>query len=573
MENDKAPILPENTKQKRSDTSPSIEPTAVNSQPDDEAGCFERRCINFGCDDLTISKLYYFFYFGAYGSFFPLLPVYYKQLAMTPFHSGILMGIRYFIEFCSAPLWGLVADYSRRGKLLLLSGLLCWMTFNLAIGFLPPVPGTCLLPGVNQTKPENIVTNPEQQSLNDRRRRFAFHKITEQSEFFKTDSKNQLHRKVRDNLAQEHTDGIIPQTGIKNGVRTSIPPPKPFQVTFSNDAITSLFLLILLLVIFSEFLGTPALTIADAVTLMYLGESKKSYGQQRMWGSLGWATLMFTVSFMIDFTTIGQSGGSHVELPCKIADPSNYHVSFVAFAIMTGIAFIVATQFNFTEHCHVTDMMGERHQGVEPEQVKGEYKEQDLGQLVGLLCSIRYGSVLYITWFTGCCYGFLFTFLYWHLGDLNGTPALFGVCSLLLHLSEVATFFFSSHLFNLLGLQTNLTWLFTRAPYGLIYLSYLHSPSFMMAAAWTSCISILSDAVAPPRRNTIQGIIQGLHLGLGRGCGAILGGLLVHRFGAVNIFRAIGIASFITLVLFAFIQWLIRPEKNPGLYIYGFTDE
>uniref|UniRef100_UPI00358F52A3 major facilitator superfamily domain-containing protein 6-like n=1 Tax=Myxine glutinosa TaxID=7769 RepID=UPI00358F52A3 len=588
MENDKAPILPENTKQTKSDTCPSIEPSAKNSEPDDEASCFNRRCINLGCDDLTISKLYYFFYFGAYGSFFPLLPVYYKQLAMTPFQGGILMGIRYFIEFCSAPLWGMVADYSRKGKLLLLSGLLCWAAFNLAVGFMPPVPGTCVSAGLNHTKPENIITKPEQPSLNNRRRRSAIQKNIEQSptwefDFFIMDSTNPLQRKIRDNVAGEHTNGITPQTVTEHGIRASIPVVKPYQVLFNNDDIRYLFLLLLLLVIFSEFLGTPALTIADAVTLMYLGESRNSYGQQRMWGALGWATLMFTVSVLIDFTTIGQSGGSHVEPPCKITDPSNYHVAFVAFAIMTATAFIVATQFNFTEHRHVTDMTPETQEDVELEQVKGKYnsnvqpgtlKEQDLDDLVGILCSVRYGSVLYITWFTGCCYGFLATFLYWHLGDLKGTPVLFGLCSLLLHLSEVVTFFFSQHLFRLLGCITVLCLALCAAAFEMIWISFLRNPwlvlpvtimqGFMMAATWTSCISILNDEVAPARRTTVQGIIQGLHLGLGRGCGAILGGLLVHTFGAVNIFRAIGIASLISLILFALIQWLInRSKKNP----------
>ncbi len=48
--------------------------------------------------------------------FTPPACVYYKQLGMTPSQSGLLVGIRYFIEFCSAPFWGVVADATRKGR-------------------------------------------------------------------------------------------------------------------------------------------------------------------------------------------------------------------------------------------------------------------------------------------------------------------------------------------------------------------------------------------------------------------------------------------------------------------------
>lgn len=51
------------------------------------------------------------------------------------------------------------------------------------------------------------------------------------------------------------------------------------------------------------------------------------------------------------------------------------------------------------------------------------------------------------------------------------------------------------------------------------------------AAIWAACISYLSAAVPPELRTSAQGILQGLHLGLGRGCGAMIGGVLVNYFG------------------------------------------
>lgn len=51
------------------------------------------------------------------------------------------------------------------------------------------------------------------------------------------------------------------------------------------------------------------------------------------------------------------------------------------------------------------------------------------------------------------------------------------------------------------------------------------------ASVWAACISFLSAAVPPALRTSAQGILQGLHLGLGRGCGAMVGGVFVSYFG------------------------------------------
>uniref|UniRef100_A0A8D2J3J1 Major facilitator superfamily associated domain-containing protein n=1 Tax=Varanus komodoensis TaxID=61221 RepID=A0A8D2J3J1_VARKO len=82
------------------------------------------------------------------------------------------------------------------------------------------------------------------------------------------------------------------------------------------------------------------------------------------------------------------------------------------------------------------------------------------------------------------------------------------------------------------------------------------------AAIWAACISYLSAAVPPELRTSAQGILQGLHLGLGRGCGAMIGGVLVNYFGAASTFRGIGMACLVILLLFALIQWLAVPDEK-----------
>lgn len=94
--------------------------------------------------DLLYCKLFYFFFFGAFGSLFPLLAIYFKQLGMNASQSGVLIGFRPFIEFLSAPFWGGLADKWRRGKEMLLFSLLCWIVFTLAIAFVQPPAHKCI---------------------------------------------------------------------------------------------------------------------------------------------------------------------------------------------------------------------------------------------------------------------------------------------------------------------------------------------------------------------------------------------------------------------------------------------
>ena len=60
-----------------------------------------------------------------------------------------------------------------------------------------------------------------------------------------------------------------------------------------------------------------------------------------------------------------------------------------------------------------------------------------------MYATIRYGSVLCVAWFAGFGMGLLFTFLYWHLQDLGGPPSLFGLASVVNHVSEILAYFFS----------------------------------------------------------------------------------------------------------------------------------
>lgn len=422
-----------------SSTSVDSPPPPSSSSPD----CLERICLRID-ERLLVSKIFYFFFYAAYGSLHPLLAIYYKQLGMTPTQSGLLVGIRYFIEFCSAPFWGVVADRFNKGKAVLLFSVFCWVVFNCAIGFVKPADMTCV-----QSGSENISSSGNRT----RNRRYLTGDLFGMPSNLQTLSGdyNPLTRYVR----SDNTSMSLSTTST----------PEQHTIISDKSQVETIFLVILLVIIIGEFFSAPAVTIVDTVTLQYLGRQRDRYGLQRMWGSLGWGIAMLSVGIWIDHTHITmiiQGAG------CRLPDYKNYLIAFIIFGVLMTLAFIVATQFRFDSRSGADLSEPAVKQQVEIPHVVQNTSESSMEEvpvcprsnnhsrfpfrdMIRLLCGIRYGSVLFVAWFMGFGYGFVFTFLYWHLEDLKGTTTLFGVCSVLSHASELAAYFITHKLIELVG--------------------------------------------------------------------------------------------------------------------------
>ncbi|XP_016301141.1 major facilitator superfamily domain-containing protein 6-B-like isoform X1 [Sinocyclocheilus anshuiensis] len=588
-------------------TAPPAPNNTLPSQPTQSMDCMERCCVRID-NHLLISKVFYFFFYSAYGSLHPLLAVYYKQLGMTPSQSGLLVGIRYFIEFCSAPFWGVVADRFKKGKAVLLFSVLCWVIFNCGIGFVKPAAMTCVSKDPTVEAPNNF-TNYTQTGNRTRQRRYLIEDMYSapplsqpileayepHSRYIRsanvnttgTPSGNSTENPVGVSMPSNSTI-VSPRTSTLASKSTSTTETqattaklKENIIVFNKEQVDTIFLLILLVIIIGEFFSAPAVTIVDTVTLQYLGQHRDHYGLQRMWGSLGWGVAMLSVGIWIDHThiTIFIQGSG-----CDQPDYKNYQIAFIAFGVLMTAALIVATQFHFDNRVYRSDEE-EYKEDVEIPQVPPESSSDDapvcsesnpqpfpFRDLFRIICGVRYGTVLFVAWFMGFGYGFVFTFLYWHLEDLKGTPTLFGICSVLSHVSELAAYFISHKLIELVGhirvLYIGLAC--NTARY--LYISYLENAWIVLpmevlqglthASVWAACISYLSAAVPPALRTSAQGILQGLHLGLGRGCGAMLGGVFVNFFGAAETFRGLGMASLVTLLVFSLIQWLLGQNED-----------
>lgn len=410
--------------------------------------------------DLLFCKLFYFFFFAAFGSLYPLLAIYFKQLGMNATQSGILIGFRPFIEFCSAPFWGGVADKWRKWRFLQLLSVGSWIFFTLAMAFVKPPHIKCF--GENVTDPEII--------------------------------------KKEDLIRPEYSTVYYDRGGVKDA-----------------------FFALLLIVVIGEFFSAPAVTFADTVTLSYLGEDTDNYGKQRMFGSLGWGLAMFFVGMALDqsttfpghpcetqhkrekdyivcfavFSVLMSFAGItafQFRFPIKDDDftcwpPWLISAKNKVLGAMTGNFKIEKEklveeddEFRFgqpkselskTETADVKDnKLGENGK---PLQISLQSKDDMVSDVINspgatqrkfegddaffsrwvavlkILKQVKFLSVLFVVWFMGFGIGLIFTFLFWYLQDLGGSPTLFGVASVFNHMSELLAYFLCARFISKYG--------------------------------------------------------------------------------------------------------------------------
>ncbi|OQR68818.1 major facilitator superfamily domain-containing protein 6-like, partial [Tropilaelaps mercedesae] len=369
------------------------------------------------------------------------------------------------------------------------------------------------------------------------------------------------------------------------------------------------------------------------VTLTYLADRPDDYGRQRMFGSIGWAVAMLFLGIALDHST---SFPSH---PC--AKPSdrerNYTVCFATFSCLMGCAFLVATQFRFdyeydevaqAEPGSQTDVQmkqlrtgsikvknsqrgfsneitiediapgiptatdhlsADQQQLNDPEPAKSNvfaHHMRHLPQIMSVLHTVatpRYATFLLAAWCLGFGIGLVFTFLFWHLQDLGGTPTLFGLASVVNHISEIGAFFFSFKFIRKWGHQKVLCFGLTGNVLRFLYLAYVSNPWLILpfellqgvthSAVWAACVSYVGAATPSGVRASAIGVLQGLHHGFGRASGAVIGGFIITQYGTQLTFLGYSLCCLIVLAAFISTHYTATGQGEQKGFVAFETDQ
>jgi hypothetical protein len=316
---------------------------------------------------------------------------------------------------------------------------------------------------------------------------------------FIDDSNNQVLSRSRRAVRPFSEAGVSPLdvkyvNNYDDKIHKDLVAPLWSSIVYRTDDIQKAFFLLMLLVIIGEFFSAPAITLADSAVITLLGEDTDRYGHQRMFGSLGWAVSMFFVGIALDHST------SFPEHPCGAnKQEKNYTICFATFAISMFAALVAATTINF-KYPEQTDEMQLQDKQIDPQQTKEDEMQAQLAMQLGIpsLASssggalpqatksstqqpitigaqtrmfaqrlttqtpewilvfthfkdLKCASFLFVAWYMGFGIGLIFTFLFWHLQDYGGNPTLFGLASVINHLSEIFAYFYSFNLITQIG--------------------------------------------------------------------------------------------------------------------------
>lgn len=521
-----------------------------------------RRCFPSVDKRLWLSKAFYASFYVAIGALFPYLPVYFKQLKLSSHQNGILIGIRPLIQFCVTPLWGACADKLCKSKAIFLVSVLGWLVSNFSLYFVPVNndPRFCDIYSYSSEDEISFIPigNASYQNIvTPQRTRKHLHDFYSRVTPYLDTTVPFIPLTFRDfrdvcNITSQGNKGIEDRKhwkekpAVADTAKLQPSDQKQFQDSMSG-VVTSgehiscnskEFLFLLLVTLFGTIVAAPAQALADTVTLQSLGSETHKYGGVRLWGSLGWGIGGFSVGAAVSTNYRENHCGEAV---------IDYGPCFYVYAAGMSVAFLFATQFQFdqaqsTQHSS-TDIL----------------KTANISEGLKIFRSPQFCFVLFIAFFCGSATGFIETFLFWYLHELGGGQLLFSVINGLNCAAEVFVFFITDKLICYLG-HINVIYvaLFCYSV-RFIYFYFVESPWVVLpaellqgittAAFWSSCVSYVG--LHPGASNTVQGILNGVYMGLGFATGGFLGGSLVHIAGMKSSFLLYALASFGILLAFA----------------------
>ena len=333
--------------------------------------------------------------------------------------------------------------------------------------------------------------------------------------------------------------------------------------------------------------SSPAIAMADSAVCTLLGEENQDkYGSQRMFGSIGWGVTMFIMGMVLDHSKI------FLFAKCDMnRGQRNYNVCFSVFSGLMFLALLVATQLPFRYQGKPQNMPmnnmnqpgggGHPDKKAEQETAKDRIKKAkvfaqqmrampEFAAVFRAMANLRMLMCMLVAWVMGIGIGLIFTFLFWHLQDYGGSPTLFGIASVLNHISEMAAYFYSFKIINKIGHIKVLALGLLCNVIRFIYISFITWPWLVLpfefvqgithAAVWAACCSFIAHNTDAELRPSAQSFLSGLHHGFGRFCGAVFGGMLIKSHGTILVFRIYGLVCAVFLVLFVLVNFYNRDE-------------
>ncbi|XP_055346854.1 major facilitator superfamily domain-containing protein 6-like [Paramacrobiotus metropolitanus] len=520
-------------------------------------------------------KLFFFNYLGGLACIVPYMPVFMFHLGFNESEVGVIYGILPFIGLLSKPLGGIVADKLNAHRLVLVVALTIQAVFTFVVYYLPPVP---------------LVTSSHSLQLSCNQQLTTIRLSTNGTIFCGEDSSKLVQCYFRDpdpyvfralNISPqpmpiEFTVTKRSWPNVTNDSTNADPSGTMFPVelfyqgqnrTTCVDSVSSSncsanicpdsstqstpfvrfsfqFWLLLIVLTISRVGYAATYSISDSVAFDLISQQKKpvSYGMQRAFGSLGWASAAVVVGFLLDKF-------SNTVKDYQIED---YAPAFYGFVILIGFAIVTALFLKPSENIRSTQVLKNIVKLFED----GEFIIFSIGAfLVGML--------------TGLLYTFLFIYIE---SELKAVKLVMGLTQLAECFGEAPFMFLSSWIITRMGHHGAMT--AALASFCIRYIGYsllgenywwililelFHGPGFGLFYA---NMATFANTVAPAgAAATMQGVLGGIYDAFGIGFGGLVGGAVYYRFGGRLAWRGFGVAAGIAAILYAATAFYVYRRK------------
>ncbi|XP_031566780.1 major facilitator superfamily domain-containing protein 6-like [Actinia tenebrosa] len=534
-----------------------------------------KKTRSFKCNverDLFAYKGFSFFLYGAFGSFYPYLLLYFKQYGLSSFQAGSIVGIRPLIQLFGAPFWTAIGERFKAERIVLMCGVLAWLIKALILLFVTPHKQLCVENYTNSTnnitsvytsdlwrphesqnhewtlvtslgKPNLVpknklvqVENPvkpakrSQMSRQQKRKEFVDKTMNNRhrDEIFRSkypSSKLGSDRILFETMNYKRTISNV--ITVKHYVH-SLNQTVSFITQVDDEEITYMFWIFLMIIVIAEFLESPTYALSDASLLNRLADDRSYYGRIRLWGAIGWAISTAIVGYLIFKTSF---------ILCGLLKP-NYDVIFYVYFGFVSCAFICSYWFSFKEN--------------------EEHHKSSFRKALNELCCAKHCVFMIAIIFTGCCYGLLFHFVNWYIDDKGGSAIVMGAAGAARELGEMIFFFCGGVCVRILGNLNTMAICLVSYSACFYWYSVIESPwlavllealdGSIYGLVWSNSIDYMSTIGAPIGAVvTMQGILQGLFYGLGNGGGTVLSGHLYDKLGPQKTFQIFAKASLVIL--------------------------
>ncbi|XP_055536478.1 major facilitator superfamily domain-containing protein 6 isoform X2 [Wyeomyia smithii] len=317
------------------------------------------------------------------------------------------------------------------------------------------------------------------------------------------------------------------------------------------------FWLLFLFLILSWAGMAVVVSVGDAICFDLLGDRPHLYGNQRLWGSVGWGIFSLLAGFLVDQFSNGKT-------------TKDYTVVFYMTIIIIGFDIVVSSKLKHTQTRLSTNILA------------------DVGKIF-----VSFKVVIFFLWciLVGFGTAMIWNFLFWHLEDLASLQqgcdhtawikTLEGIVMSIQCFGGELPFFFLSgwilrkighvHAMSLVLLGFGVRFLLYSLlvnPWWVIPIEFMNGITFgLFYATMASYASI----VAPPGTEaTMQGLVGAVFEGVGVSLGSLLAGNLFEKIGGSRTFRLFGATALVLFVVHVVIQFTMDRFGRRGP-ITGYT--